>query len=108
MSQTERIFRIEQILRERSMVSKRTFGDELAIALTQFKRDLTFLRDRFQPHINYDAQRNDYFIARDRTILEISLPRPIYTIQEIRALLDIQVLSTSFRREGNWGLCGNA
>jgi predicted DNA-binding transcriptional regulator YafY len=42
--------------------------------------------------IEYDSQRNGYFIARDSKTSEISLPGPMYTIQEIHALLVIQDL----------------
>jgi predicted DNA-binding transcriptional regulator YafY len=92
MSHTDRIFRMEQLLRERTVVSRRTFLDELEISLAQFKRDLAFLRDQFQLPIEYDSQRNGYFIARDSKTPEISLPGPMYTIQEIHALLVIQDL----------------
>jgi predicted DNA-binding transcriptional regulator YafY len=92
VSQTERLFRIEQILRERSVVSRRAFLEELEISPAQFKRDLAFLRDRFQLQIDYDPQQNGYFIARDSETPEISLPGPMYTIQEIHALLVIQDL----------------
>src|ERR1700674_1940284 len=92
MSHTDRIFRMEQLLRERAVVSRRTFLDELEISLAQFKRDLAFLRDQFQLPIEYDSKRNGYFIARDSKTPEISLPGPMYTIQEIHALLVIQDL----------------
>jgi predicted DNA-binding transcriptional regulator YafY len=92
MSHTDRIFRMEQLLRERAVVSRRTFLEELEISPAQFKRDLAFLRDQFQLPIEYDSQRNGYYISRDSKTPEITLPGPMYTIQEIHALLVIQDL----------------
>ena len=92
MSHTDRIFRIEQLLRERKVVSRQSFLDELEISPAQFKRDLTFLRDQFQVPIDYDRERNGYFISRDSKTPEVRLPGPMYTLQEIHALLVIQDL----------------
>ena len=62
MSQTERVLRIQQMLRERPLVTRRTFIEELEISPAQFKRDLAFLRDRFQLRIDYDPTRRGYVL----------------------------------------------
>jgi predicted DNA-binding transcriptional regulator YafY len=98
MSQTERILRIQQILRERKFVSRRTFIDELEVSPAQFKRDLAFLRDRFQAPIEYDAMRRAYCL-REATAdsPQFELPGPMYTSAEIHALLLMQDLVTQLQ-----------
>ena len=92
MSQTERVLRIQQMLSERLFVSRRTFLDELEISAAQFKRDLAFLRDRFQLPIEYDPQRRGYVLRPGETESEVQLPGPMYTTREISALLIMQDL----------------
>jgi len=92
MSQTERVLRIQQILRERPAVSRRTFLDELEISAAQFKRDLAFLRDRFQLRIDYDPRHRGYVLAQEGEAADVQLPGPMYTVREIYALLIMQDL----------------
>ena len=92
MGQTERVLRIQQILRERPAVSRRTFLEELEISPAQFKRDLTFLRDRFQLRIDYDPRHRAYVLAQDDESADVELPGPMYTAREIYALLTMQDL----------------
>ena len=99
MSQTERIHRIQQLLHEQQYVSRDQFLEELEISHAQFKRDLDYLRDRFQVPIEYDAQRRAYFLnAKSGTrTAEFQLPGPLYTSTEIRALLLMQDLVTQLQ-----------
>jgi predicted DNA-binding transcriptional regulator YafY len=92
MGQTERVLRIQQMLRERPAVSRRTFLDELEISPAQFKRDLALLRDRFQLRIEYDAGHRGYILAQGDDTADIELPGPMYTAREIYALLMMQDL----------------
>jgi predicted DNA-binding transcriptional regulator YafY len=92
MSQTERVLRIQQILRERPFVSRRAFIEELEISPAQFKRDLAFLRDRFQLRIDYDPVRGGYVLQQDDETADVQLPGPMYTAREIYALLIMQDL----------------
>jgi predicted DNA-binding transcriptional regulator YafY len=92
MGQTERVLRIQQILRERPVVSRRTFLDELEISPAQFKRDLAFLRDRFQLRIDYDPVRRGYVLENKDETADVQLPGPMYTAREIYALLIMQDL----------------
>src|SRR5690348_10755185 len=92
MGQTERVLRIQQILRERPAVSRSAFLEELEISAAQFKRDLDFLRDRFQLRIDYDPKRRAYVLAKDNEAAEFALPGPMYTEREIHALLVMQDL----------------
>lgn len=92
MGQTERVLRIQQMLRERAVISRRAFLDELEISPAQFKRDLAFLRDRFQLQIAYDPVRRGYALLRDAGTAEFELSGPMYTAREIYALLLMQDL----------------
>ncbi len=92
MGQTERVLRIQQMLRERAVISRRVFLDELEISPAQFKRDLAFLRDRFRLTIDYDPARRGYVLARDAGTADFELSGPMYTAREIYALLIMQDL----------------
>lgn len=92
MSQTERVLRIQQMLRERTLVTRRTFIEELEISPAQFKRDLAFLRDRFQLRIEYDPTRRGYLLQQGDETADVQLPGPMYTAREIYALLIMQDL----------------
>jgi predicted DNA-binding transcriptional regulator YafY len=92
MSQTERILRIQQILQDRQVVPRATFLDELEVSPAQFKRDLAFLRDRFQVQIEYDPEKRGYLLAHDKEAASVELPGPMYTAREIHALLIMEDL----------------
>lgn len=86
MGQTERVLRIQQLLRERPAVSRRSFLEELEISAAQFKRDLAFLSDRFQVRIDYAPGRRSYVRAQDKESVAEELPGPMYSAGEISAL----------------------
>jgi predicted DNA-binding transcriptional regulator YafY len=92
MSQTERVLRIQQILQERPCVSRQVFLEQLEISPAQFKRDLAFLRDRFQVRIDYDRLKGGYVLTQAGNEAEVQLPGPMYTPREIYALLIMQDL----------------
>ena len=92
MGQTERILRIQQMLRERKSVAKSVFLQELEISEAQFKRDLALIRDRFQVPIEWDQRRGGYVIPDGAQGAEFELPGPMYTATEINALLLMQDL----------------
>jgi predicted DNA-binding transcriptional regulator YafY len=98
MGQTERVLRIQQLLQAGKVVSRQSFLRELEISPAQFKRDLDFLRDRFQFPIEWDRQRRGYVLAA--TVEEAGkydLPGPLYTSSEIHALLLMQDLITQLQ-----------
>lgn len=92
MAQAERIWRIQHLLRERRVVSRQAFVDELRTSPAQFKRDLAFLRDRFHVEIDYDRDRRGYRLGSEKADGEIALPGPLYSSAEIEALLIMQDL----------------
>jgi predicted DNA-binding transcriptional regulator YafY len=98
MSQTERVLRIQQLLRERKVVPLRTFLEELEVSRAQFKRDLAFVRDRFQVPIRWDRSHQGYTWPQSGTdAANYDLPGPLYTASEIHALLLMQDLVTQLQ-----------
>jgi len=93
LERTERFYRIQNLLRTRRHVRTREFLDELEVSRATFKRDLEYLRDRFQAPIVYDptieAYRFDDEIA-DRATWQ--LPGLWFAADELRALLTMDRL----------------
>ena len=54
MNQTERFYKIDQMLNDRKVVSFQTMMDELEVSRATLKRDLAYLRDRLNAPIIYD------------------------------------------------------
>lgn len=66
MNKTERIFKIEQLIAARRLVSFRELRAELEVSRATLKRDLEYLRSRMKTPIVYDREANGYRIARKR------------------------------------------
>ena len=60
MNRLERFYKIEQILNEQTVVSRGTFLDLLEISPATFKRDLEYMRDRFQAPVIWDRDAGGY------------------------------------------------
>lgn len=93
MNQTERFYKIEQILHDRRIASFAELQDELEISRATLKRDLQFLRDRLNAPIVYDREANGYrFDVPDRYAPKHQLPGLWFNASEIHALLMMQRL----------------
>ncbi len=88
MSQTERLYKIEQLLRRESVVPTRAFLRILEVSRATFNRDLDLLRDRLNVPITYDAGRRGYRLG-DAAVgaLRHELPGLWFNSTEIHALL---------------------
>jgi predicted DNA-binding transcriptional regulator YafY len=62
-NQTERLYRIEALIRSRGSVSFATLLQELEISPATLKRDLEYLRSRLGAPIEYDRDSNGYRFA---------------------------------------------
>lgn len=60
MANTERLYKIERLIRVRGTVSFRAMQDELEISPATLKRDLEYLRSRLGAPIEYDRDANGY------------------------------------------------
>lgn len=54
MDRTERFYRIDQMIQDRTVVPIQSFLDELDISRTTFKRDLEYMKNRLNAPIEYD------------------------------------------------------
>ncbi len=60
MANTERLYKIERLIRVRGVVSFQTLLDELEVSPATLKRDLEYLRSRLGAPIEYDRDANGY------------------------------------------------
>ena len=98
MNKTERIFKIEQLIAARKMVSFKTLLDELEISRATLKRDLEYLRSRMKTPIVYDRDAGGYRIGRKRGEPErVEFPGLWFNASEAAALLTMQHLLTELQ-----------
>src|ERR1022692_1502772 len=91
MSQTERVLRIQQMLQVRKIIPRAEFLGELEVSPATFKRDLEFLRSRFQVNIEWNRERGGYYCEDLRPGAgQGNIPGPMYSASEIHALLLMQ------------------
>jgi predicted DNA-binding transcriptional regulator YafY len=93
MNKTERIFKIEQLIAARKMVSFDTLLKELEVSRATLKRDLEYLRSRMKTPITYDREVNGYHFGRRRGEAErVEFPGLWFNAAEAAALLTMQHL----------------
>ncbi len=93
MNKTERIFKIEQLIAARKMVSFGTLLDELEVSRATLKRDLEYLRSRMKTPILYDRDANGYCFGGKRGSAErVEFPGLWFNASEAAALLTMQHL----------------
>ncbi|HAF54202.1 MAG TPA: hypothetical protein DCL01_03015 [Thauera sp.] len=63
MNRSERFYRIDQLLTARKVVTRQELLDELEISWAPLKRDLAFLKDRFNAPIIHDRDAGGYRFA---------------------------------------------
>ena len=93
MDRTERLYRIDALLRERAVVPGEVFLRELGVSRATFKRDLEYLRDRLHAPIGWDREAGGYrFEAPAPAAPRYVLPGLWLSESEIRALLTLREL----------------
>jgi predicted DNA-binding transcriptional regulator YafY len=98
MSQTERVLRIQQMLQVKKVIPREEFLGELEVSLATFKRDLEFLRSRFQVNIEWNREGGGYYCEDLRSGGgHANIPGPMYSTSEIHALLLMQDLLIQFQ-----------
>ena len=93
MDRTERFYRIQKLLKARRFVATQEFLEELEVSRATFKRDLEYLRDRFNAPIVYDPDHEAYRFddkIEDRAVWQ--LPGLWFNADELRALLTMDSL----------------
>lgn len=93
MDRSERFYKIDQMLRERRIVPLGDFLDTLGVSRATFKRDLEYLRDRYNAPIEWDREAGGYRLAKEAAAGPgYELPGLWFNAGEIHALLTMQHL----------------
>ncbi|HRE15565.1 MAG TPA: YafY family protein [Rhodocyclaceae bacterium] len=105
MNQTERFYKIDQLLNERLAVSFNTLRENLEVSRATLKRDLAYLRDRLNAPIVFDREAGGYRYDRQSGQIggQYELPGLWFSADEIHALLTMQHLLANLDTGGLLG-----
>lgn len=93
MERTERFYKIQRLLTQRTIVPRDVFLDELQVSRATFKRDLEYLRDRMNMPILWDRERSGYRFDTDgAAAANFELPGLWFSSEEIHALITMEQL----------------
>lgn len=92
MNRSERFYRIDQLLTARKVVTRQELLDELEISWATLKRDLAFLKDRFNAPIIHDRDAGGYRFAEPSAGPSYELPGLWFSADETYALLTMHRL----------------
>ena len=92
MSINERIYQIDQLLRDRKSISFNELINRLEISKATLKRDLAYMRDRLNAPIIFDRELNGYRLDNTPGNKQYELPGLWFNAEEIFALLTMQHL----------------
>jgi predicted DNA-binding transcriptional regulator YafY len=92
MERLERFYKIDQLLKDRKVVSFATFMKELGMSRASVKRDLDYMRERFHAPIEYDREANGYRFVKPRAGPRYELPGLWFSADEAYALLSMKTL----------------
>jgi predicted DNA-binding transcriptional regulator YafY len=93
MDRTERFYRMDQMIREHTVVPIQSFLDELGVSRATFKRDLDYMKDRLHAPIDYDRDNRGYrFSLKKAGGPRYELPGLWFNPSEVHALLTMQEL----------------
>ena len=93
MERLERFYKIDQLLNERR--GGASFGvlqQALGVSRATLKRDLEYMRERFNAPIEYDRDAKGYRYGKPATGPRFALPGLWFSPAEIQALLTMQQL----------------
>ena len=100
MSKTDRVYKIEMLIRHRGHVSFATLLEELEVSPATLKRDLEFLRDRLGAPIEYDRDLNAYRFGAEYRGQKHELPGLWFNERELYSLLMAYQLLNELDDEG--------
>jgi predicted DNA-binding transcriptional regulator YafY len=87
MDRLERFYKIDRLLNERKVVSFAALQEALGTSRAGVKRDLAYMRERFNAPIEYDREANGYRFGRPRSGPRYQLPGLWFDAAEVLALL---------------------
>jgi predicted DNA-binding transcriptional regulator YafY len=97
MDRLERFYKIDQLLKERKVVSFALFREKLGMSRASVKRDLEYMRERFNAPIEYHRSLNGYRFGKPRSGPRYELPGLWFNAAEVQALLTTLQLLTSLQ-----------
>ena len=100
MDRGERFVRITHLLHERLVVPRETFLAELEVSPATFKRDLEYMRDRYNAPIVWDADAGGYRFDKQGEGPRFELPGLWFNEGEVHALLMMEHLLASLDQGG--------
>jgi predicted DNA-binding transcriptional regulator YafY len=92
MDRLERFYKIDQLLTDRKVVSFAVFKQALGMSPASVKRDLEYMRNRFNAPIEYDRETKGYRFGKPRSGPRYELPGLWFSADEAYALLTMQSL----------------
>lgn len=92
MNRTERLYRIDQLIHQRKVITRSELLRELEISWATLKRDLAYLRDRLNAPIVFDHERGGYCFDRSGAGPQYELPGLWFNSQEVLALMTMHRL----------------
>jgi predicted DNA-binding transcriptional regulator YafY len=87
MDRLERFYRIDQMLKQGRPVSFARLAQAVGVSHATLKRDLGYMRDRFNAPIEYDRSTNGYRFGSERVGPRYELPGLWFNASEVFALL---------------------
>ncbi len=100
MARTDRIYRIESLIRSRRHIGFKALLDELEVSPATLKRDLAYLRDRLCAPIEYDRELNAYRFGTAGPGPRYELPGLWFSEPELYSLLASHQLLDSLDGNG--------
>lgn len=105
MSNTERIYQIDQILAGRKFISRAELQEKLGVSWATLKRDLSFFKDRLHAPVVFDRDLGGYRFDHETKRIgpQYELPGLWFSAEEIHALLTMQHLLANLDKGGLLG-----
>ena len=100
MAKTDRVYKIEMLIRHRGHVSFRELLEELEISPATLKRDIEYLRDQLGAPIEYDRFVNGYRFGAEFRGQKHELPGLWFSERELYSLLMAHQLLGELDSEG--------
>ena len=101
MERLERFYRIDALLQERTVVPRADFLRVLEVSLATFKRDLEYMRDRFNAPVVWDGFAGGYrYDTRKRAGPKFELPGLWFNESEALALATMHHLLSNLDQGG--------
>jgi predicted DNA-binding transcriptional regulator YafY len=92
MERLERFYKIHQLLTERNAVPFKVLMERLGVSRASVKRDIEYMRSRFNAPIEYDREANGYRFGEPRPGPRYELPGLWFSADEAYALLTMHTL----------------